>query len=359
MVAANWKKVASIFWQNDAAETDHTIGRKLVWDSIGGAMNASMMYIGDHLGIYTVLRECCAAPGSSVTARGLSQKTGFHQRWLREWLAQQAAMGVLKLLPGSGNDDADLRYRLPFATAEVLASETSTQYDISMIQIVPALVHRAKTMLPLSFASGLGRMYDEPDVAEAIDRHHRRHFRDILLPQVIPKAANGRVLQMLEKGIQVADRIRGAGVLLLTLAQAFPNSTFHGFEISHAALGVGHQQYWESQRDESRGARCYETWRVVGRFRRHFRSRTTFDVLHDSTDPQDLIAQVKASLIPGKGIWLLADIPAAPTIRENLLQMKAPSTFFAFSMCLCMSCALSVEGGAGLGDTWILSACGQ
>jgi hypothetical protein len=138
VVYANWKKLARILRTGgyDPAETDFAIGHGLVWDNIGGALNASMMYIGDKLDIYKALLECCAVPGSSVTAIELAEKTGLHQRWLREWLAQQAGMGVLRLLPGKGDDDADLRYRLPKATATVLADESSKEYDISMIQIV-------------------------------------------------------------------------------------------------------------------------------------------------------------------------------------------------------------------------------
>jgi hypothetical protein len=81
---------------------------------------------------------------------------GYNQRWLREWLAQQAGMKVIRLLPGTGDDDASLHYRLPAATAEVLADPESKEYDISMIQMVPALVNRAKTMLPEAFVTGMG-----------------------------------------------------------------------------------------------------------------------------------------------------------------------------------------------------------
>ena len=345
---ANWKKLARIL-REDPAETDFAIGHGLVWENIGGALNASMMYVGDKLEIYKVLRKCCAAPGSSVTAIELAKKTGLHQRWLREWLAQQAGMGVLRLLPGKGDSDADLRYRLPKATAEVLADESSKEYDISMIQIVPSLVNRAKTTLPLTFASGIGRPYDEPDVAQAIDRHHARHFRDIFLPEVVPKAANGRVLKMLETGATVADLGCGAGILILTMAKAYPNSTFHGFEISKPALEIAAKNIAKANVENVVLHDANESGKSLGDHQETYDIVTTFDVLHDCTHPEGLISQVKTALKPETGIWLLADIPAAPTVRENLATMPKVGTYFAFSTCLCMSCALSVEGGAGLG----------
>ena len=152
-------------------ETNPSIGHDLVWKNIGGAMNSAMLYTGDRLGLYAVLREACnESPESFVTAVTLAKLTGLNQRWLREWLANQAAMGVLKLLPGDGNDDNDLHYRLPSATAEVLANPESKEYDISLIQMVPTLVNRAKTMLPEAFSTGIGRPYDDPEISEAIDR---------------------------------------------------------------------------------------------------------------------------------------------------------------------------------------------
>lgn len=257
-------------------------------------------------------------------------------------------MGVLTLLPGTGNDDASLHYRLPRATADVLADPDSKEYDIAMIQMVPALVHRAKTMLPEAFSSGIGRPYDDPDVAEAIDRQHKRHVRDIFIPEVVPKALNGKVLEMLQEGCNVVDLGCGAGVMLISLAQAFPHSTFHGYEISQVAL---EKAAFNIASARIKNVFLHDANEVGQSLRDHpneYDLAVVFDVLHDSTHPMDLIEQVKVGLKPD-GVWLLADIPAAPSIRENLKQMTAPGTYFAFSTCLCMSCSLSKEGGAGLG----------
>jgi 2-polyprenyl-3-methyl-5-hydroxy-6-metoxy-1,4-benzoquinol methylase len=300
--------------------------------------------------LYSALREACAEPGSSVTAIELAEQTGLHQRWLREWLAQQSGMGVLTLLEGTGDDDASLRYRIPRATAEVLADPSSKEYDIAMIQTVPALVHRAKTMLPLAFSSGIGRPYDEPEVAQAIDRSHIRHVRDVFLPQVLPIADDGRILELLQRGCTVADLGCGGGGLIISMAKAFPKSTFHGYEISKQALdtaaynlGAAHLTvknvffHDANEPGESLGDHA-NTYDVI----------TTFDVLHDCTQPAQLISQVKTALKPNVGVWLLADIPSAPTVRENL-KMPGVGTYYSFSTCLCMACGLSEKGGLGLG----------
>jgi 2-polyprenyl-3-methyl-5-hydroxy-6-metoxy-1,4-benzoquinol methylase len=343
-LAQAWKRISS----RKDPEIDHDIAHGLVWGSIGGAMNAAMMYIGDKLELYKTLREMCGEPGSSVTAIDLAEKTGFHQRWLREWLAQQAAMGVLTLLPGTGDDDASLHYRLPKATAEVFANPDSKEYDIAMVQMVPCLVQRAKTMLPEAFATGLGRPYDEPDVAEAIDRHHRRHVRDVFIPLVLPKVANGKTLEMLQLGCQVCDLGCGAGVMLVLLAQSFPNSTFHGYEVSKPALEKASYNVAAARLKNVFLHDANEAGESLGDCKGQFDLAVVYDVLHDSAHPMDLIRQVKVAL-KSSGMWLLADIPSAPSVRENLTQMPKPGTYFAISTCLCMSCSLSEKGGAGLG----------
>ena len=327
-------------------ETDYVFAHDKVWSCIGGSLQASQLYIGDRLKLYSVLREACTEPGSSVTAIDLAERTGLHQRWLREWLAQQAAMGVLKLLPGTGEDDADLRYRLPLAMAEVLANPESKEYDISMVAAVPSLVNRAKTMLPEAFATGIGRPYDEAEVAEAIDRQHQLEIREVVIPQVIPAANGGKALERMQKGCKVADLGCGAGNLILALAKTFPNSTFHGYEVSEQALSVGATHM---ARSKQRNASLIDAnVNPLGTHEHQYDVIMTFDVLHDAPNPAELIQQVKKALKPG-GVWILGDIPAKDTLRENIENNPKARVYFAFSTCLCMSCSLSTKDGAGLG----------
>ena len=327
-------------------ETDYIFAHETVWRCIGGALQASQMYIGDRLKLYSVLREACAKPGSFITAVELAEQTGLNQRWVREWWAQQASMGVLKLLPGSGDDDAVLHYRLPRAMAEVLANPESDEYDISMIAAIPSLVNRAKTMLPEAFATGIGRPYDDPEVADAIDRQHRLEIRLVVIPKIIQAANGGKAREAMHKGCKVADLGCGAGNLILAMAKAFPNSIFHGYEVSEQALSVGATHLARSKQrnaflidanDDPLGAHAHE-YDVI----------TTYDVLHDAPNPAELIQQVKKALKPG-GVWILGDIPAKDTLRENIESNPKARNYFAFSTCLCMSCSLSTKDGAGLG----------
>ena len=55
-----------------------------------GAATTAMVVVGDELGLYRAL-----AGAGPVTPAELATKTGTHERYVREWLAQQAAAGFL------------------------------------------------------------------------------------------------------------------------------------------------------------------------------------------------------------------------------------------------------------------------
>ncbi len=65
------------------------IGKML--GDVGAAMNASLMLIGDKLGLYKTL----AAKGPRNSSE-LAKATGTSERYVREWLAAQAASGYVE-----------------------------------------------------------------------------------------------------------------------------------------------------------------------------------------------------------------------------------------------------------------------
>lgn len=323
-------------------DVTHAQAHAKVWGAIGGAMQASQMYIGDALQLYETIRIEFAS--SSFTVLDLASITGFHARWLREWAAQQAAAGILALLPGDGDDDASLHYRLVPAYADVLGNPRHKEYDAGMIQAVPSLVWRAKRTLT-SFRTGLGCPYDDTDISTAIDRGHDVAIEHEVIPRVMPMVAGGRALAALERGIHVADLGCGGGGLLVQLAQHFPRSTFVGYEISEPALARCRERIAASGLHNLRV--CDGRIAPLGSAGGCYELVVTYDVLHDATDPLGLAQQVRRALTPG-GVWLMADINSKHGVRANVADPKA-ALYLAFSVCLCMSSALSEAGGAGLG----------
>ena len=322
-------------------EDDHGAARARVWRSIGGAVTAAQLYVGDKLGLYASLKFLCET-AYAATPEDLAFHANIDERWAREWLAQQAAAGFVKLLPGTG--DSRLRFRLKRAYADVLADPNHEEYDISLVRMVPALVQRARTALPEAFRSGRGVAYDDEDISRAIDDAHAKHIRLVLLPVVLGKLG-GAIVQSLERGGAIADLGCGGGNLVIALARRFPLARVMGFEVSDTALAVARKRLAAAKLPNASVVDARETpMGAAG----PFDLVTTYDVLHDAPKPEQLVEEAAAALGPG-GVWLLGDMAARDGVRENVEQHPGAATMYAFSTCLCMACALSEPGGRGLG----------
>jgi hypothetical protein len=59
---------------------------------MGAAMNAALILVGDKLGLYKGM-----AGAGPMTPAELASKTGTHERYVREWLAAQAAGGFVRM----------------------------------------------------------------------------------------------------------------------------------------------------------------------------------------------------------------------------------------------------------------------
>src|SRR6201982_3943979 len=96
---------------------------------MGAAMNAALIVIGDKLGLYKAMSG--AGP---MTSAELAKKSGTAERYVREWLAAQAAGGFVTYDAASG------KYTLPPEQALALADETSPVFLPGFFEVVAACV---------------------------------------------------------------------------------------------------------------------------------------------------------------------------------------------------------------------------
>ena len=89
-----------------------------VLSDFGGAASAILVYIGDNLGLYKAMYDF----GKPITSQELANNTGTSERYIREWLANQAAGGYLIY------DASAQRYTLPVEHALALVNENSPAY---------------------------------------------------------------------------------------------------------------------------------------------------------------------------------------------------------------------------------------
>ena len=76
----------------DSQKLDQLLGRGIV--DFGATFHAALVAIGDKLGLYKAL-----AAGGPMTSTQLAERTNTNERYVREWLASQAAGGYVTYDP--------------------------------------------------------------------------------------------------------------------------------------------------------------------------------------------------------------------------------------------------------------------
>lgn len=302
-----------------------------VWQYKQGEVVSLMIHLGDRLGLYAALDG--AGP---TTPAELAAKTGLNERWLLEWLRGQAAAGLLESQHGD-------RFELTAVGAAVLADEKDSLAFAAGAFTVPTGPDVVDGLAG-AFKTGIGLSYDDlgPCAAHRTERMLGPWARLALVPQILPQLEG--VVGKLEAGAVVADVGCGAAVALIAMAQAYPSSTFHGYDPSKHAIERARDKVAEC------GLSNIELFHRSGSelpTEATYDFLITFDCLHDMTRPGDVIAAIRRAIKPD-GTWLIKDIRSDPSFAEN---RKNPllAMFYGFSVSGCMSSALSEPGGAGLG----------
>ncbi len=304
-----------------------------VFTKLEGAMTAGMIHLGDRLGLYRALADA-AGP---LTSSELADAAGLHERWVREWAYNQAAAKLITV-------DDEVRFSLSPEAVAVLATPDHPAFGMGMFHRLPQTMS-ALDHMPDSFRTGIGHDYDShgPDGAVGIERSFEPWNRAFLLPAVLP-AMDG-VVDLLRTGAHVADIGCGTGSALLLMAEAFPESTFTGYDISRHALERAQAKLAASGSTNvsfldprDRPLPADGSLDLV----------TTFDCIHDMTHPVEMIGAIRAALRPG-GRWLLVDIKARETFAENATKNPMAPLMYGISVLTCMSSAMSAPDGAGLG----------
>jgi 2-polyprenyl-3-methyl-5-hydroxy-6-metoxy-1,4-benzoquinol methylase len=295
------------------------------------AVVAMMVWLGMTLGLYRSMRG--AGP---LTSDDLAQRTGLHERWLREWLRGQAAAGLIEHLGAE-------RFELRPEYATVLTNEDSLSYLGHSFESLPHRVGLAQR-LPESFQTGLGLSWDDRGEQSAAftEATFRNWHRQVLVPTALPLLDG--VVERLQAGARVADVGCGSGLALIEIAKAFPRSDLHGYELSEAALERAHEHV---AREGVTNLRFHNVAREPLPQDSGFDFMMTLDCLHDMTDPAGVVRGIRAAIKPD-GVWFIIDINCAPTVDEQIKNPMAP-LLYAMSLMGCMSAGLSEPGGAGLG----------
>ncbi len=294
---------------------------------LGAAASAALVLIGDRLGLY---RELAREPANPLE---LSRRTGTNERYVREWLANQAAGGYVTLDAASG------RYSLEPEQALALAQEDSPVFLPGAFQILEAM-WRAEPRILENFRSGEGLPWSEQDrsLFEGTERFFRPGYAAHLTGEWIP-ALEG-VEARLRAGARVADVGCGHGASTVIMAQAYPRSTFTGYDVHPASI--------ETARRRAAAAGVGERVRFEIAPATDFPGEdldlvTHFDCLHDLPDPVGAARRAREALAPG-GTGMIVEPFAGDAVQDNLNPVGR--LYYAASTMVCVPNALAFHGAA-------------
>lgn len=197
-------------------------------EKMAGAMELGAIYLGDRLGLYRTL-----ADHGALSPAELARRTATSERYVREWLEQQAVCGILELAAG----DAERRYRIPEGHAEVLLDQESLSYLTPYARFTMGITRPLPTLVE-AFRTGAGVAYPEfgPDAREGQAEGNRAMFTNLLGSAWLPAVPDVHARLQAGPSARVADIGCGAGWSSIALAQAYPNIRVNGFDNDVASI---------------------------------------------------------------------------------------------------------------------------
>src|SRR5262249_30539073 len=297
---------------------------------LGGPSSVAMVRIGDALGLDKTLH----AEGTSNSSE-LAAAAGVDERYVREWLSNQAASNYLPY------DPATRKFALPPEQAMVFATEDSPVYMLGGFDLMAALLDN-QPKVEKAFRTGGGIAWGEQAGCMfcAVARFFRPGYHNNLIGSWLP-ALDG-VVEKLTRGAKVADVGCGHGWSTVTMAKAFPNSNLS------ATTSIPRRSTLRTRTPPRMASPTMSSSRSAAK---DFAATgldlvTFFDCLHDMGDPAGAAAHVRGSLKPD-GSWMIVEPMAGASLDQNLNPVSR--LYYAASTMICVPTSLSQEVGAALG----------
>ncbi len=303
-----------------------------VVSEMAAAQAGVLIYVGDQLGLYGAMSG--AGP---LTPEQLASRTDTNERSVREWLNAQAAGGYVTY------DPAAATYELPAEHAMVLADQDSPAFIAPGAFEVIAASWGAADKVVDAFRTGTGVGWAEFDsrLASGAERFFRPGYRANLTSSWLP-ALEG-VDAKLQAGARVADVGCGHGASSIAMAEAYPASTFSGFDFHGESIEVARQRAADAGVADRVSFEVATGQNFPGS---GYDLICFFDCLHDMGDPVGAVRQARQA-IADDGTVLLVEPFANDAVEDNLNPVGR--AYYAFSTIICTQNSLAQDVGRALG----------
>jgi len=321
----------------DATARRDALAQRLFEASLG-TMELCAVYLGDRLGLYGALRRLGGA-----TVRELAAATGTQERYVREWLEQQAVAGVL-----DATADADARtrrYTLPDGHDDVLLDPDHLSHLVPVVRMVIGGVPIASRLVE-AFKTGEGIPWSAygADVIEGQAGQNRPAFLRQLGQEWLPAVPDLHARLLADPPARVADVACGGGWSSIGIARAYPRVRVDGFDLDEHSIALAQEHVKAAGLTErvNMAVRDAGDPTLSGRYD----LVTIFEALHDMSQPVAVLTKARGLLAAG-GCVLVMDERVAE-------QFTAPGDtierlMYGFSVLCCLPVGLADQPSEGTG----------
>ena len=292
------------------------------------------VYLGVKLGLYAALKD------ASATVEELARRTGTAERYVREWLEQQAVTGILDVEESGG----ERRFGLAPEHTEVLLDRDSLNYVAPIVQLQVGAVSPLPALLE-AYRTGGGVAYADYglDLREGQSEINRPAFLQQLPGEWIPAMPDIEA-RLREPGARVADIGAGGGWSAIGIAKEFPTATVDAFDVDPASV--------ELAKANVEAAGLSDRLQVSLRDAADPQLAGGFDLvlileaLHDMSRPVEALRAAKGLLREG-GAVLLVDERVAETFAANGDEIER--LMYGWSIMHCLPAGMAEQPSAATG----------
>ena len=297
------------------------------------------VYLGHRLGIYRAL-----AAIEPATSLELAAEAGLAERYVREWLEQQAVAGWLEC-ENSEAPAMERRFLLPPGHAAVLVDIDDANFLAPLAQITVGALHPLQALLT-AFRSGDGVPY--ADYAQDLRVGQAEMNRNLFLQQLghdfLPAIPDLHQRLQADPPARIADIGCGLGWSCVGMAQAYPNARVDGFDLDAASVA-------EAQtilRENGVADRVDVLLRDASDadFAGRYDLVTAFECIHDMSDPVGALRTMRR-LAGADGTVLVMDERVADTFDPAAGDVER--FMYGFSVLHCLPVGLEEHPSAATG----------
>jgi len=304
-----------------------------------GAFNIFSIHIGHQLGFYRAL-----AGTGGLTTHDLAIRTGTHERYVREWLEQQAATCILDV-ENHTNSGTERRYSLSPGKAEVLVDQDSLNYLTPLAQSVVGSIKPMDALLQ-AYRNGGGVRFSEygVDLREGQASMNRPMFLQQLGQEWLPQVSDVHTRLQADPPARVADIGCGGGWSCIGIANSYPRVRVDGYDLDEASVELAQSNIQAA----GLGERVSVSLRDASNpeLKGHYDLVVAFECLHDISDPVGALRTMRG-LAGEHGTVIIMDERALEEFQPCAESLE--KLFYGFSILHCLPVGMADQPSAATG----------